>query len=269
MRSCIYKGSVHHTRQRPRRHHLNYRVFSLLVDLDELPELAHGNRFLGVNRPGLFSFWERDHGEGTDVGLKDWALDHLTQANIPTENVSVRLLCYPRILGYVFNPLSVYYCYDGKGALVATLHEVNNTFGEKHTYVLPAVPPANGARAGGRFQQSSPKHLAVSPFTEMNAEYQFNLNEPKDSVHVHICLRDTEGPLLSASFSGTRYRLSDRQLLLTFFQYPLMTLKVTLGIHVEALRLWLKGVPLVPRTPAPQPISASHPIARRSPSAMN
>ncbi len=254
MQSCIYKGSVLHTRRRPKRHRLQYRVFSTLIDLDELEEIDSTNRLFRVNRPGLFSFWEKDHGNGDENGLKAWVMAHLIQAGFEPEDVSVRLLCYPRILGYVFNPLSVYYCYDSAGSLIATLHEVNNTFGEKHTYVLP-TPTDHGS---DDFQQASPKNLSVSPFTEMEARYKFDMNVPEESIHVHITLLDEEGSVMSASFAGVRHSLTDGKLAQAFFQYPLMTLKVTAGIHFEALRLWLKGVPLVARTPASKPITASH-----------
>jgi uncharacterized protein len=254
MQSCIYKGSVHHVRRRPKHHRLHYRVFSILIDLDEFQEINSVGRLFRVNRPGLFSFWERDHGNGDESGLKSWVLTHLIQAGFEPQDVSVRLLCYPRILGYVFNPLSVYYCYDRNGILIATLHEVNNTFGEKHTYVLPAAPKQDS----NTFRQTSPKNLAVSPFTEMDARYQFDMTVPKESIHVHIALHDAEGSVMSASFTGIRHSLTDRKLAMAALQYPLMTLKVTAGIHIEALRLWLKGVPLVTRTVAPKPVTASH-----------
>jgi len=254
MQTSIYKGYVHHARRRPKRHDLHYRVFSLLIDLDELQSIKENCRLIRINQTGLFSFWEKDHGNGDESGLKKWALKHLAQAGFDTENVSVRVLCYPRILGYAFNPLTVYYCYDDRDALIAMLHEVNNTFGEKHTYVLAGSTENHR----GSYQQSAPKNLAVSPFTKMDATYQFKMNVPNENIHVHIGLHDDEGMVMSASFIGTQYPLTDRALLQTFFQYPFMTLKVTVGIHFEALKLWLKGVPLIARTPAPAPVTASH-----------
>lgn len=254
MRTCIYKGSVNHTRRRPKQHRLHYRVFSLFIDLNELHSINAENNSLRINRPGLFSFWERDHGKGDPVGLKDWVLSHLAQSGFETDNVSVCLLCYPRILGYVFNPLSVYYCYDRNGLLIASLHEVNNTFGEKHIYVLGRSTSLHKAQ----YQQTAQKNLAVSPFTTMDGTYQFKMNLPNENLHLHIGLHDAEGKVMSASFTGKRRPISDRELFLAFIQYPLMTLKVTLGIHFEALRLWLKGIPLIARTPATNPISYSH-----------
>ncbi|MDF1687424.1 MAG: DUF1365 domain-containing protein [Parvibaculaceae bacterium] len=260
MRTCIYKGSVHHTRRRPKQHRLHYRVFSLFIDLDELHLINAENKVLRINRPGLFSFWERDHGKGDPVGLKDWVLSHLEQSGFETDDVSVCLLCYPRILGYVFNPLSVYYCYDRHGQLMASLHEVNNTFGEKHTYILGRSTSPHAAS----YQQTAQKNLAVSPFTKMEGVYQFKMNLPNENLHLHIGLHDGQGQVMSASFTGKRHSISERALLLAFIQYPLMTLKVMLGIHVEALRLWLKGIPLITRTPAADPISYSHQSTTKS-----
>lgn len=254
MQTRIYKGHVHHARLRPKRHDLRYRVFSMLIDLDELQSIAKKCWLLGINRTGLFSFWEKDHGNGDERGLKQWALHLLDQAGLGAENVSVRVLCYPRIFGYVFNPLSVYYCYDDSAALIATLHEVNNTFGEKHTYVLAR----STASRKGSYQQTASKNLAVSPFTEMDATYQFKMNVPGENIHVHIGLHDDDGMVLSASFVGSQYPMTDGELFHTFLQYPLMTLKVTVGIHFEALKLWFKGVPLVARTPAQEPVTSSH-----------
>jgi len=254
MHSYLYKGSVHHLRRRPKIHRLHYRVFSLFIDLDDFQSINATSRLLRVNQPGLFCFWERDHGDGDERSLKAWALNHLTRAGFETEDVSVRLLCYPRVLGYAFNPLSVYYCYDRDDLLIATLHEVTNTFGEKHTYVLPAKTTPEG----NKFRQAASKNLAVSPFTKMEATYQFEMSAPAKNISVHIGLHDDEGAVMTASFAGVRHDLSDRALALAFFQYPLMTLKVTAGIHFEALRLWLKGVPLVARTPATTKVTASH-----------
>ena len=254
MNSCLYKGYVDHTRVRPRRHKLRYRVFSLLLDLDDLAQIDANSRLLTVNRRGPLSFWESDHGDGAPLGLKSWVLNHLKTAGFETEGVAVRALCYPRIFGYVFNPLTVYFCYDSGGRLFATLHEVQNTFGEKHTYVLPARLDEDG-----KIRQVSVKYMYVSPFTEMDGTYKFELTGPEEKIRVVIGLHDRQGPVLNALFEGRRQALSDRALFLTFFQYPLMTAKVTVGIHLEALRLWLKKVPLVRREPAHAPITTSYP----------
>lgn len=256
-RSSLYKGYVTHARSTPKRHAFRYRVFSLLLDLGELNEIDAQFRLLGINRSAPLSFHERDHGAGAATGLKDWALRHLAEAGYETEGVRIEVLCYPRIFGYAFNPLTVYYCYDSGGSLMATLHEVHNTFGEKHTYVLPA-------RTGddGKTRQACDKEMYVSPFTEMEGRYDFRLNAPGEHLSLAINLSKGDQHILSAGFQGERRALTDGALLATFIQYPLMTLKVIAGIHMEALRLWIKGVKLVPRAPAPVKIAASHQTIR-------
>ena len=255
MKTCLYQGHVEHQRYGMKRHAFRYRVFSMLLDLDEAEALSKKSRIFGFNRSALLSFHEADHGTGSAHGLKEWVLAHLTSAGFQcdTTKVSVRVLCYPRIFGYVFNPLTVYYCYDEAGALMATLHEVHNTFNEKHTYVLPAA-----ADESGRVRQISPKRMYVSPFTELAGQYQFALNLPDDELQLFIGLRQGGARVLSATFAGRRKAFSDAALFATFFLYPLMTFKVIAGIHFEALRIWLKGVKLVRHEAAPESIAASH-----------
>lgn len=253
MKSGLYRGYVTHVRSAPKRHAFRYRVFSLLLDLDELNDINAQSRLLGINRRAILSFYEGDHGDGAPRGLKKWALRHLAIAGYETADARIEVLCYPRIFGYAFNPLTVYYCYDNGGSLMATLHEVHNTFGEKHTYVLPAREDGDG-----KARQVCDKEMYVSPFTEMEGRYDFKLNRPGGRLSLAINLTKEGQHILSAGFQGERRALTDRALLATFFQYPLMTLKVIAGIHFEALRLWLKGVKLVPRAPAPIKIAVSH-----------
>ncbi len=244
--SALYLGEVVHQRLKPHRHRLAYRVFSLLVDLDELNVLDRQLWFFSHNRFNLFSFLDRDHGPGQTGPLRPWVEHHLAAAGITLDGGPIRMLCYPRLLGYVFNPLTVYFCQHRGGGLAAILYEVNNTFGGRHTYVIPAAQD----RAGHVTQECS-KVFYVSPFNSVAGRYRFRVDPPEQHVSIVINHCDAEGPLLYAAFKGRRAALSDRALLAVFVRYPLMTLKVIAGIHWEAFRLWRKGLRLVDRPEPP------------------
>jgi DUF1365 family protein len=236
----IYAGSVMHLRLRPRRHLLRYRMFSLLVDIDALPDLAGRLRWLSLNRFNLFALHERDHGEGAASGLAGWVRRQLRDAGLAADGV-ILLLTMPRILGYVFNPLSVYFCHDATGDLQAILYEVNNTFGERHGYLLEVAP---GQRDGQRVHQACAKRLHVSPFLEKDLRYRFRVRPPRAGTgrcDLTVDVLDQAGLLLVTQYDTRRRDLDDAGLLRMFFACPLLTLKVIAGIHFEALRLWLKG----------------------------
>lgn len=243
--SCLYRGEVMHRRLRPFGHRFVYRVASLLVDVDALPAL--GLRLLSHNRFNLFALHDRDHGRRDGSPLRPWVEQELRAAGIALGGGRIFLHCMPRLLGYVFNPISIYWCYGGDGRLRAVLCEVKNTFGEQCTYVLPAdkrVPdePLRAACAKGMY---------VSPFIAMDARYRFRLDDPEARLKLVIAESDRDGPLLVASHTGERRPLTDRTLLGAFLAFPFLTAKVVAAIHWEALRLWLKGARLAPR-PAPQ-----------------
>lgn len=244
LRSALYPGLVVHQRFRPKAHRLSYKVFCLSIDLDELPQLTGRFGLLGINRPGILSFRERDHGDGGD--LKSWVRGRLAAEGLVADG-KITVLCYPRMFGYVFNPLTVYYCHDASEALVAILYEVSNTFGERHAYVLPAEPGAQTVR------HECDKQFYVSPFMPMECRYKFSMQPPLDEVKVLIDEHDRDGRLLNASFVGRRIELSDRNLASILLRYPLMTLKVMAGIHVEAVRLVLKGIKFIPHPPKDKP----------------
>lgn len=244
LRSAIYRGRVTHARTRPRRHALAYRVYTMLFDLDELDTLARRFRWFSVDRFNLLAFYGRDHGDGSGRPLKAQVEAHLTAAGIAAGG-RIAVLCYPRVLGCVFNPLSTYFCHRPDGTLAAVLYEVNNTFGQRHSYLVEVDDPA--ARP---IRQGCGKVFHVSPFMAMDMRYDFALQPPEDHVSVTVRGSDAAGTLITANFTGTREELSDRALLATFLRHPLLTLKVVGGIHWEALKLVAKGIGLHGR-PAP------------------
>jgi DUF1365 family protein len=239
--SALYVGTVGHTRLRPFRHSFDYRVYTLLVDLDELPDINRSLRLFTHNGFNLFGLADRDHGSRDGAGLRAWIDGQLAAAGIDLDGGSVRLLSFPRVLGFTFDPLSIWYCYHADGSLAAVLHEVKNTFGEQHCYLVPI---------DGTLSHQFAKEFFVSPFMEMEAVYRFAMSPPGERLSVAITHSDDEGELLRASIHGSRIPLSDRNLLKLFLTHPLVTLKVVAAIHWEGFRLWRKGAPYR-RRPAP------------------
>jgi len=246
--AAIYRGEVVHERQRPKRHKLRYRVFSLLLDLDHVEETGARLRLFSHNRFNLFSFHNRDHGPGDGRDLAAHIRALLDQAELSAFGERIFLLSYPRMLGYVFNPLSVYFCLDKAGRAGAIGYEVNNTFHERKTYLLAVAEGSDGRSVF----QTCDKSLYVSPFNTGRGTYSFHIQPPETRVVVGVALRDGQGPLMRAHFAGARETMTDGTLMKMALRYPLMTLKVIGGIHLEAFRLWWKGVPLVRRQPAPR-----------------
>ena len=253
--SAVYTGSVMHRRVKPRVHSFRYSAYWLLFDIDELPALHRHLRFFSHNRWNIFSFHDADHGTGSNTPLRAQIDRHLQQAGIDLDGGPVRILCMPRILGFVFNPLSVHFCYGRDGVLKALLYEVHNTFRQRHGYLI-GVPH----RFDGAINQTCPKRFYVSPFMEMAMTYRFEVRPPAEAVSVLIRGDDAAGPVLAATLEGRRRGLTDAALLRLFFAMPLMTAKVVAAIHWQAVRLWLKGLPIVPRPAPPQdPVTAACP----------
>jgi DUF1365 family protein len=249
--SRLFAGPVTHERLRPRRHRLRYRVFWTLLDLDELPALSGRLRLFSHNRAGLFSFHDRDHGDGSNTPLRAQVASHLRAAGIETGGGPVRIFCMPRVLGYVFNPISLYFCHRPDETLAAILYEVNNTFGQRHTYLLPVTDIENGM-----VRQGCAKLLYVSPFMEMAMRYEFRVRLSGNAIAVAIDGIDADGVIIRTALSGARRTLTDANLLRILLGFPLLTLKVIAAIHWEALRLWLKGVKMTKRPPGPErPVS--------------
>jgi hypothetical protein len=242
--AALYVGDVMHARLKGIGHRFSYRVISLLIDLGRLDQADRQSPLFGVNRAALYSFHEADHGPRDGSSLLLHIQRSAAQCDTDLAGGRVLLLCYPRLLGFTFNPLSVYFCYRANGELAVIVYEVRNTFGDIHSYVLP-VKPGELSEVGVRQQQD--KLFYVSPFIGMAMRYQFRVSPPDERVKLRILETDREGPVLAATFNGRRRALTTAALLRAFVALPLVTFKIVAAIHWEALRLWLKGARLVPR----------------------
>ena len=237
--SCIYIGSVTHKRFKPKKHFFKYSVFSLFLDLDEINEIDEKIPFFSYNKFNILSFFDKDHGNRDGSSIKAWLIQLLQKKNISTRSIKIKILCYPRILGYVFNPLSIFFIYDADLNPIVILYEVKNTFGEQHTYVFK-IDIKNK-----QIFNNCKKKFYVSPFMDLESKYFFKVLIPNERLSVIIDQRDKEGKLLFASQDGERVKLSSKNLLKSYLKHPLMTLKIISAIHYEALKLWMKGIKLV------------------------
>ena len=247
----IYHGRVFHKRLKPKQHRLQYGLFYLLLDLDELDKLHRKLRWFSANSFNLFSFYDRDHGPGTNEPLRPWVDQQLAGIGVDLHGGAVKILCLPRIFGYAFNPITVYYCHDKEGGLRAVLYEVSNTFGQRHSYLARIDDSDVDGGSNRLIQHGCDKRFYVSPFMEVAGRYQFSIRRPDYRLLIHIHQTDSTGPVLDAWVKGTQSTLSDRALLGTLTRYPLLTLKVIGGIHWEALQIWAKGIGLKKRPTPP------------------
>ena len=233
MNSCIYNGAVTHKRFKPVKHFLKYKTFSFFIDLDETEKLDKDNIIFSFNRFNVFSFYNKDHGDRDGKSLKTWVIKNLRKFDIDEKINKIKLLCYPRIFGYVFNPLSIFYCYQDE-KLKVIFYEVKNTFNEQHTYIFKV-------KDNNIVDQKCKKKFYVSPFMNMDTFYNFKLLNPNEKLSVSIQQTDSEDTILTAVQTGERKEFNLKQLIVNFFKYPLMTIKIISAIHFEALLLWKKG----------------------------
>ncbi len=246
-----------HKRLRPFKHRFDYRVYAFLFDLDELERLDRDLPLFSHNRANLFSLRDRDHGPRDGSPLKPWAERLCGEAGVELRGGRVQLLCLPRLLGYAFNPLSLWFCHGPDGGLLAVIYEVRNTFGEQHSYVIPLTAPRSG---DGAFDQACEKGFYVSPFIPMAASYRFRLRPPGRQLAVLIRQAVKEGEILLATWTGRSARLGLGTLSRALLLYPLLTFKITLAIHWQALWLWVKGARYHRRPrPPEEPVSLELP----------
>lgn len=236
MSSALYRGEVRHLRQRPKRHALRYSVFMLLLELDQLEAIARQLRLFAVDRFNILCLRQRDHGDGSETPLRLQVGARLRASGLNWEGGPIRMLFMPRVFGYAFNPLTVYYCHHRDNRLAAVLYEVHNTFGERHSYLLPVTDDAEPIR------QQIDKRFFVSPFLDMAMRYRFEVWRPHEVLRLAIRGEDEAGTLIATSFVAKHHPLNDRELLKAVMAFPFLGLKVWGGIHLEALRLWRKGI---------------------------
>lgn len=245
--SALYVGHVVHRRIAPRRHRLRYALFQVLLDLNEIPELARRMRLFSHNRFNVFSFHDRDHGDGRTGPLRDYVRDLLIDAGIDIGAGGIKLLCMPRLFGHVFNPISLYFCHAEDGRLAAMLYEVTNTYKERHSYLILV-----NASDEPVIRQSCRKALFVSPFMDMDMAYEFTVGRPGETISTTVRGRSASGdPMIVATFRGRRETLTDGALATALATHPFLTLKVVAAIHWEAVKLLIKGLKLRPHPPAP------------------
>ena len=237
--SFIYTGNVVHKRFKPKIHFFKYKIFSLLIDLSEIHLLDKELKIFSYNKFNIISFYDKDHGARDGSSVENWVKDNLKKNNIDTNNIQIKLLCYPRIFGYVFNPLSVFYIYDKNSNLISILYEVKNTFGEQHTYIFKTNINNN------LVQHMCKKKFHVSPFIEMDCVYFFRLLKPGNKISVIIDQNDNEGKILYASQDGVKSEINNSNMIKSYLKHPLMTFKIILAIHFEAFKLWGKGIKLI------------------------
>ena len=238
MISCIYNGTVIHKRFKPKIHFFKYKVFSLLIDLSELNNLDKKIGFFSYNKFNLISFFDKDHGDRDGSSVINWVKKNLKENDVNCENIRIKLLCYPRILGYVFNPLSIFYVYDKNDKLISLLYEVKNTFGEQHTYIFKI-------KENNLLKHNCEKKFHVSPFIEMNCSYFFRTLKPADKISIIIDQYQLNEKILYASQDGKRTDFTTSELIKSYLKHPLMTFKVIAAIHFEAFKLWTKGIKFI------------------------
>jgi len=236
MKHALYRSTVVHKRFMPTVHQFKYRVFSMLLDLDDLDSADKtGGWLFGVNRRALLSFWDKDHGPGDGTPAGPWARGILNQSDIGWDGTNLSMLCFARMWGYVFNPLAIYYATNADGGLAGLLYQVTNTFGERHSYVLAG----DGSLVA---KHGINKGFHVSPFMDMHQRYEFRIAAPSDVLRVRIDEYGADGKTLIAAQTGTKHAFTKRNLLHLFTRHPLMSLKIIVAIHYEAVHLWRKGL---------------------------
>jgi DUF1365 family protein len=252
MNSCLYECTVMHRRLAPKKHEFVYRIFLFLFDLDELPEIERRVPFFSVKTPNLYSLRDEDYFQFHSRGIRQNLETFLATQNLPVRPARIQLLTLPRLLGYTFNPVSVFFCFDENDRPLTSVIQVGNTFGELKPYLVPCDPSAPG------FHVRVPKNYYVSPFSELDLEFDFRFDPP--GRRLRLAIDDYRGGerVLVSTVTGAREELTAANLARFSIRYPLVTLKVIFLIHWEALRLWLKKIPFRLKEAEPELQQGAH-----------
>lgn len=241
----IYTGSVRHTRVKPHRLALHHRCFWLALDIDTIDDVTRSQPLLSHNRFNILSLYDSDHGDPGDGSLRQKVEGLLTGAGFEKTPERIVLFCMPRVLGYGFNPISLFICHDQAGQAFAIIYDVHNTFNQRHCYIAPV------GKGTQHTEQSADKTFYVSPFMDMDLTYAFEVHATPEQFLLSITARDTKEAVLFTSLNGNRHDLTGSSLARTWLRHPLMTFKVIGAIHFHAVRLWSKGIKLRARPSPP------------------
>ena len=261
--ACLYQGIVTHVRRGAVEHRLAYKVTSLLLPLDDLEALSKRSWLFSVNHFNLISFHEADYIEPAFESLQSY-LEHLIEtsgvfANSAECPKKFTALTFPRVMGRTFNPLSIFFCCDDQDRLQAILYQVSNTFGQRYHYIYRLTPEEQDLSQDHRLRHEGEKTFYVSPFLDIEGQYNFSIRLPHEKLSYQITLSGQQPSSLMASFAAQRKQFSTRNLLLTFVRLLQSGWKILAAIHLEALKLWRKGAPFHKRPIAPvDAVSALH-----------
>jgi len=232
--AVFYAGRVGHIRHTPFRHKFDYRIYMIALDVDRIGEVAAASKLFSHNRAGLISLHDKDHGFRDGRTLRAYAESALAGMGLSAFGRSIRFVTMPRLLGYAFNPISFYFCYDAAGRLGAVVHQVKNTFGDQVGYVMPV-------RGDGPIRQAAPKAMHVSPFFDMQGGYRFALTAPGEKLTVSIQYGAAAAKRMTATMILAARPFTDASILRLLAEMPLAPLKVMTAIHWQALKLFLRG----------------------------
>lgn len=241
MNSAIYMCKIMHNRLHPVSNYFVYKMFTFLIDLDELEQLDQKYRWLSVESFNLFSFYRKDHMNYGYEHLKQAIINQARQDGCQQEISKVYLLTNLRVLGYVFNPVSIYYLFDKQDEMVGVLAEVNNTFGEQKPYFISQ----QNRDVQETFRKKEQKLFYVSPFFSLETYFDFRIPRPAEKLKLQINVHDEKKKLMAASYTGVKKAITNKRLLKYFFAYPLVTIWVVYLIHYQALKLMIKKIPFI------------------------